>query len=107
MGVSIKSVKSIFLVEKSGMDIGFHLRHFSHSVDCEEHILLSVEIENWSGLLVVGSHSLSESFFVVVWSLHKILAGDVILSLDLWWVELDVIRSSGRFMNSSSLNSLD
>ena len=56
---------------------------------------------------MVSVESLHKGLFGVISPLDQSFSGLIIFALNLWWVELDVIASSGCLVDSSSLDSLD
>ena len=70
-------------------------------------MLLVIVGEDGGSLCVVGLHSLSQDLGVIVLALDKRLASEVVLALNLGWVELDVVRSATCGVNAATLNSLN
>ena len=77
-----------------------------HSINCIEKVLLIVVSEDGRSHCVVCLHSLSEYLSIVILALDERLTSQVVLSLNLGWVELYVVASSTCRVNAASLNSL-
>ena len=73
----------------------------------ETNVHWSVVINDWESLSIESWESSLQRSFVVIFSLDQWFSSDVINSGDLWWMELNVIRSSWGLVNSSSANSFN
>ena len=91
---------------QSTRDLRPHVLNGRVRLDRLHQTLLSVVVDDGSGLVVVLVQTLLEDLGVVILSLDQRLARHVVLALHLRRVEHDVVGTTARRMHSSSGNTL-
>lgn len=69
--------------------------------------LLLVVLGNRRGLGVILLQTSLEGFGIVIWSLDEWLTSLIILTFNLWWIELHVVGSARGLVDPSALDTLD
>lgn len=92
---------------QSGSDLRPHVLDGSVSLDRLHQSLLTVVVDDRSGLVVILVQTLLEDLGVVVLSLDQRLASDIVLTLLLRGVEHDVVGAAASGVHSSTGDALD